>query len=235
MPLFLNSREPELREKMDRPDCELSTLRNTYEQFSTINRLLGGWNKIYQKWIRPSLLKEPDTASVLDIGCGGGDIIRTLSKMTKEDGLNVKFTGIDPDLRAIDFSREKNMDPYSDFFAKRSGELVQSNKQYSVVISNHLLHHLGEAELTNVCRDAEQLSSQLVIFSDIERSDIGYGCFRTIAPLLFKNSFIAEDGAISIRRSYRARELSEKLPSGWKVHNQFPFRLLAIHEKKSAK
>ncbi|CAN5408763.1 class I SAM-dependent methyltransferase [soil metagenome] len=231
MPLFLSNRETELREKMDERDCELITLRNTYEQFGTINKLLGGWDKIYRDWIRPVLLKESGLASILDIGCGGGDIIRALSKMTKEDGLDVSFTGIDPDLRAIDFSREKNLDPFSEFFALTSGELVDMQQKYTVVISNHLLHHLDDEDLKNICNDAVQLSAQLVIFSDIERSDIGYGCFRAIAPIIFKNSFIAEDGMISIRRSYRSDELREKLPPGWVVHTQFPFRLLAIHKK----
>lgn len=231
MPLFLSNREPQLREKMEEPDCELTTLRNTYEQFGTINKLLGGWDKIYQKWIRPVLLKESGSASILDIGCGGGDIIRALSKMTKKDEFEVSFTGIDPDLRAIDFSREYNLDPFSEYLACTSGELVEMQQNYSIVISNHLLHHLGDEDLKKVCNDAEQLCTKLVIFSDIERSDIGYGVFRTMAPILFKNSFIAEDGIISIRRSFRSDELQAKLPTGWKVHTQFPFRLLAIYQK----
>lgn len=231
MPLFLSNREPELREKMEDLDCELITLRNTYEQFGTINKILGGWDKIYRDRIRPVLLKEPEAASILDIGCGGGDIIRALSKMTKDDDFEVNFTGIDPDLRAIDFAREKNLDPFSEFIECTSAELVDMQQKFTIVISNHLLHHLGDEDLKNICRDSEQLSTQLVIFSDIERSDIGYGCFRAIAPMIFKNSFIAEDGIISIRRSYRSDELREKLPTGWVVQTQFPFRLLAIHEK----
>lgn len=227
MPLFLSQREPTLRERMDEPDCELSTLRNTYEQFESINKLLGGWSKIYRSWIRPALRKKNGEASILDIGCGGGDIIRSLTTMTRGDSLDVAFTGIDPDLRAIDFSREKNLDPYTNFFARSSGDLVETGQTFTVVISNHLLHHLDDQELLTVCRDAEKLATDLIIFSDIERSDIGYGCFRAVAPLFFKNSFIAEDGALSIRRSYRANELQEKLPNGWSVHNQFPFRLLA--------
>lgn len=231
MPLFLSEREPNLREQMDSPDCELSILRNTYEQFDTINKLLGGWSKIYRQWIYPALLAEPGPASVLDIGCGGGDIIRALSEMTKKDNLEIHFTGIDPDLRAIDFAREKNLDPYTDFYAKKSEMLVGDQEKFTVVISNHLLHHLGDDELKKIYSDAEQLSSSLVLFSDIERSDLGYGCFRAIAPLIFKKSFIAEDGIVSIRRSYRSEELRKKLPHDWVVHKQFPFRLLAIHHK----
>jgi len=231
MPLFLSDREPELREKMDEADCDLTTLRNTYEQFGIINRLLGGWNKIYKTRIRPVLKKDAGTPSVLDIGCGGGDIIRALTKMTKDDGLAVSFTGIDPDLRAINYSREMNLNPYSNFYAKTSGELVETNSRYTVVISNHLMHHLSNKDLLKICSDAEQLSTRLILFNDIERSDIGYGVFRFIAPLLFKDSFIAGDGALSIRRSYRADELKEKLPGGWTVHTQFPYRLLAINHK----
>jgi len=79
-------------------------------------------------------------------------------------------------------------------------------------------------------QDAEFLADRRVIFSDIERSFIGYSCFMTIAPLLFSRSFIVADGKRSIRRSFQKDELDPHLPDGWSVQRQFPFRLLAIYE-----
>jgi len=235
MPLFLTEREPGLREKMEDPNCDLTQLNNTYEQFTTVNRLLGGWSGIYKKLIHPALLRQPNNPTLLDIGCGGGDILRMLSSFANEDDLNLQCTGIDPDLRAIDFARQRNRDPLASYLQQSSSELSDRGESYTVVISNHLLHHLNSEELHNVCKDADDLATDLVIFSDIERSDIGYASFRLIAPIFFKNSFIAEDGALSIRKSYRAQELKEQLPDGWRVIRQFPYRLIAILDKRQLK
>lgn len=213
---------------MDDPDCDIDLLYATYEQFHTINRLIGGWRRIYKSHIRPALLKFPREASILDIGCGGGDILRLLYKFCQEDELKVQFTGIEPDVRAIVYTQKKHWPGSFTFLNSFSNDLVQQKQSYTVVISNHLIHHLTHDELRNICDDAQHLAQEKVIFSDIERSDVGYACFKTFAPLLFKNSFIVADGIRSIRRSYQKDELEPLLPDGWTVHKQFPFRLLAI-------
>lgn len=232
MPLFLRNRDADIQEFMDDPDCDLDMLYATYDQFETVNRLIGGWQRIYKNHIRPALLTAGDNASVLDIGCGGGDILRMLNSFSTNDGLNVHFTGIEPDHRAIEYIESQSWPDNFTFRKTNSSELADQKRTFTVVISNHLVHHLTKKELTNICRDAEMLADDLVIFSDIERSDIGYLCFRSIAPLLFHNSFIVADGIRSIRRSYRRNELQKLLPDGWHVKRQFPFRLLATFEER---
>lgn len=231
MPLFLQNRDAGLQEFMDDPDCNLEMLYATYSQFETVNRLIGGWKQIYKNNIRPALLTAGADASVLDIGCGGGDILRMLNTFCRNDNLDVHFTGIEPDRRAIKYIENQQWPGNFSFENANSHELAHQKRTFTVVISNHLIHHLTAKELDNICADAETLADELVIFSDIERSDIGYLSFRTIAPLLFRNSFIVADGIRSIRRSYRKDELQPLLPRGWNVNRQFPFRLLATFEE----
>ena len=234
MPLFLTDRNPDLTEWMDRPDCDRELLFNTYRQFSRINRLLSGWSSIYRDHIRPMIQQKNGTISILDIGCGGGDIIRLLDRLCKQDELQAEFTGIDPDTRSIEFLATQEWPENIQFLPVHSGDLVQQKRRFDMVISNHLIHHLTDASLKSVCRDAEQLADSKILFSDIQRSDLGYLSFRIIAPLLFRNSYIVRDGLISIKKSYRKKELQKKLPDGWRVQRKFPFRLLAIYDSFSS-
>ena len=231
MPLHLRKRDTDLKEYMDDPECDLQMLYATYDQFETVNRLIGGWRRIYKSEIRPALLAADSQASVLDIGCGGGDILRMLGTFCEEDSLDVQFTGIEPDNRAIEYVEKQTWPDYYSFLNATSHDLARQDSSFTVVISNHLIHHLTKPELDSICDDAELLADKLVIFSDIERSDIGYLFFGTLAPLFFRHSFIAADGIRSIRRSYRKNELQSLLPDGWRVNRQFPFRLLATFKR----
>ena len=231
MPKLLSERKPGLVEWMDRPDCDRELLFNTYHQFSRINRLLSGWKNIYQRYLRPVILENSGTASLLDIGCGGGDVLRLLNGFCRNDNFDVQFTGIDPDRRSIEYLSGLKWPNNITFEPLFSQQLVKRKQKFDIIISNHVIHHLNEKELTGLCADAEQLVNHLVVFSDIERSDIGYGLFSVVAPLLFRNSYIVQDGLISIKRSFRKEELQNMLPNSWSVQRHFPFRLLAIHQK----
>ena len=237
MPIFLKYRNPNLIEWMDREDCDKELLFNTYRQFERINKLLSGWNRIYKSYIRPSIVKSnsnpEQTFTILDIGCGGGDIIRYLNSLCIKDGFHVLFTGIDPDTRALEFSNRSSQPNTIQFFSERSDTLVKENRLFDIVISNHLIHHLSSSQLTKICNDASALAKTGVIFSDIERSDIGYAAFQIFAPPLFRNSYIVQDGLISIKKSYRKNELLSQLPDGWTVVRKFPFRLLALYSRES--
>lgn len=232
MPLFLKTRDERLTELMDEPDCNSQLLFNTYQQFTTINKLLSGWQRIYKTFISAILNDPQKTYSILDIGCGGGDVIRHLMKLTEKEGINVTFTGIDPDARAIQFSNKQDWPENVTFIQATASELAEKNETFDIVISNHLMHHLQSNSLLNLCKDAEKLARKRVIFNDIERSDIGYASFRLAATPFFHESFIVPDGLTSIKRSFRKDELQEILPDGWNVHRQFPFRLLAVYDAK---
>jgi 2-polyprenyl-3-methyl-5-hydroxy-6-metoxy-1,4-benzoquinol methylase len=232
MPQFLSKRNPGLVEWMDRPDCDRTLLFNTYQQFSRINRLLSGWKSIYKTYLRPVIAEKNGKASILDIGCGGGDVLRLLEIFCRKDGFDVRFTGIDPDQRSLEYLSDLEWPENVKFEPLFSHQLVKENRKYDIVISNHVMHHLLESELSKVCSDAEKLAGTLVLFSDIERSDMGYALFSTIAPLLFQNSYIVQDGLISIKRSFRKKELDDLLSDQWIVKRRFPFRLLAIYRNK---
>lgn len=233
MPLFLKDRNVDIREIMDDPNCDQETLYRTYDQFQTINKLLGRWKSIYKQWIKPEIQKLKGEATILDIGSGGGDVISLLHQFTRRDGFNIRYTGIDPDPRAIDYTNQKKWPDGIYFLSSTSSELVEENRTFDIVISNHLLHHLKPDELLTICNDASALSNQLILFNDIERSDVGYTFFSLLSPLLFQNSFISADGITSIKRSYTKKELKECLPNNWSVYKQFPYRLLAIHKKQN--
>ena len=215
---------------MDDPACDADKLRATYAQFATVNAALAGWRGIYERYLRPRLAQG---ATLLDIGCGGGDVLRRLAHWTRRDGLSVALTGADPDERALQYARAQANPPEMRFLQADAAALLARGERFDVVVSNHLLHHLRDAELLKLCRACTTLSRNLVLHSDIRRSDLAYLGYSLTRPL-FRNSFITEDGLLSIRRSFVPQELEHLLPPGWEVKTTFPYRNLVMFDRAQA-
>ncbi len=207
---------------MDDPHCDLEMLNETYRQFTKVNGLLSGWRRIYVRFIRPVL---KNGSSILDVGCGGGDLLIRLSKWAAEDGFQIQLTGIEPDQRAIDFLQTLQLPANVSFEPKTTSDLVKEGRRFDFVVSNHVLHHLTEADLRLFLSDSEQLASQHVLHNDIRRDDLAYIGFMPMW-LFFRRSFIVADGLRSIRRSYRSEELQQAVSGDWTVKEMPLFRNL---------
>ncbi|NNF03036.1 MAG: methyltransferase domain-containing protein [Rhodothermales bacterium] len=226
MPTFLlRRRAPALREHMDDPGCDRRMLDRTFAQFETLNRRIAGWNGIWRRHLRKALQRPG--SSLLDIGCGGGDVIRHLAELARRDGLDVRFTGIDPDPRAIEYATSRPPEVNIRYCNDGSESLVADGCVYDAVISNHVLHHLDGLEFARFLSDSRTLSRSVVVHNDIRRDDLAPLLFQP-ARLLFRESFIVPDGIRSIRRSYTANELRRAAGDEWIVRRLFPYRLLLM-------
>lgn len=235
MPLILSTRDTQSRERMDNPRCDQSRLFRTYAQFSRINALLSGWKQIYRTRIRPLISGMDRPARLLDIGFGGGDIPIRMAHWARRDNLPLQITAIETDERAMRYVHGIEAPPNVTFEHCASGELLARGARFDIVISNHLLHHLGEEAFRRLLDEARRLSTRRVIFNDLERSDLGYLLFNVFSRPLFRHSFITHDGLLSIRRSYTLGELQAVVPPGWNAERLFPFRLLLTYNHTPAR
>ena len=231
MPFFLKNRRTDLVELMDRDDCDQHKLENTYRQFYRINGILSQWRRIYTTQLRPLMQDRNREFTLLDIGFGGGDIPFSLAKWAQNDGLNLKITAIELDERALDFVSDLEPHPKIEFKHCSSTQLVLENRTFDFVISNHVLHHLDTDTFSKFLDEAISLAGKKVIFNDIERSDVGYVLFNLFSRLLFRNSFITQDGLTSVKRSFTFSELKHVIPEKWNTDRLFPFRLILSYTK----
>ncbi|MBA2592308.1 MAG: methyltransferase domain-containing protein [Gammaproteobacteria bacterium] len=229
MPLFLAKRASHLTEAMDGPDCDPALLERSYHQFRAVNGLLSRSRFVYKRFIRPLMSDRGRGYSLLDIGFGGGDIARGLARWAQRDGLDLCVTGIDIDPRAYTYVQRFPQSPKLSFRLADVTTLVARGERFDFVLSNHVLHHLDAPGLQAMLDAAQALGARVVVFNDIRRSALAYLGFWLLTAVAFRRSYIRQDGLISIRRSYTAKELRARVPAGWEVLRAMPFRLLLIH------
>lgn len=229
----LTYRDREIAERMDAPDCDLDALQRTYAQFRVVNTLVAGWQLTYRHHVRP-VLQRDRVNTLLDIGSGGGDVPRALARWARRDGYRLQVTAIDPDPRAHAWSVRQPNVPQVSFRRALSSDLVAEGCSFDLVTSNHLLHHLDDAQLQALLADSQLLARVRAVHSDIARSRWAYLLFSVTTWAFFPGSFIRADGLVSIRRSYTVEELREGVPPGWRVQQQPPWRTLVLHDPGTA-
>jgi len=227
--MSLAARAEHLSEQMDDPACSEQTLRRTYARLELVNLAVARWRFVYRRWVRPELIataRAGRSARFLDVGCGGGDVLRFLVRAARGDGFSAEGVGIDPDPRAIDAVKPA---PHVRYRQAHSRDLVRAGERFDVVVSNHVLHHLSGPELSGLLADSEQLGERISLHSDIARGRLAYAAFSVAAAPIAPGTFVRTDGLTSIRRSYTAAELADVVPAEWRVERPAPFRLLAVH------
>ena len=80
-------------------------LRDTLDKLEIINRFLGG-NSVTINGLKKILKNQPKnkTITIVDLGCGNGDILRDVAKFGRKNSYSFKLIGIDANPTAIGLS-----------------------------------------------------------------------------------------------------------------------------------
>jgi 2-polyprenyl-3-methyl-5-hydroxy-6-metoxy-1,4-benzoquinol methylase len=216
-------------ERMDDPECDEASLYRTLDQFRTVNRLFSR----YRTLLRKTVLRDMEPGRnyhLVDVGAGGCDIALWLLKEARSRGLHLRITALEPDPRIFRYVRDRIGEVPGLHLVQESGEHLAAHAPFDYVFANHVLHHLSGEEIHALLHQTSQAAKRGFVFSDLLRSRWSYLGF-SLAALPFRNSFIREDGLISIQRGFHAeelRKLTDPVPAH--VRTAFPGRINIISE-----
>jgi ubiquinone/menaquinone biosynthesis C-methylase UbiE len=228
----LADRATTLVELMDDPRCDPAVLDRTYRRFTVVNALVSGWRSTFRDEVLPALPTDR-RARVLDLGCGGGDLARSIARWARSAGRTIDVIGVDPDHRAIRAATRVDS-PGVTFRTASSRDLVDAHEQFDAVVSNHVLHHLSDDDRERFLAESAALVGEhgRVVHSDIRRSPSAYRSYAGASWLVSAGTFVRVDGLRSIRRSYTVDELRSVVPVGWDVRPRAPHRLVAVWDAR---
>ncbi len=148
-----------------------------------------------------------DPTSILDVGCGSGYFTHQLAQQYKTS----EVIGNDTHPQAIAYAQKYFREENLLFQHLEQPELNEKAQSFDVVTATLVCHHLNNNILIDFLKRAQKVSRQAIILNDLHRSWIAWIYFKLRAPFHFKSRLILNDGAISIKRSFKKRDWTKLL------------------------
>ena len=215
-------------EIMDDFDYQGEILHDSLDKLAKINRWLGG-NKVTIDGLKKLLKNHPksEPLTIVDLGCGSGDILRQIAAYGKQQDYDFELVGIDANVHTVEYARQlsldfnnidyKAIDIFSDEF---------KNLDYDIVITTLFLHHFKENELISFLEPVLKKAKKGIVVNDLHRHKMAYYLFKLLSTTI-KNRTIVEDGLTSVLRGFKKDELikiSEDIGAHYEINWKWAFR-----------
>jgi 2-polyprenyl-3-methyl-5-hydroxy-6-metoxy-1,4-benzoquinol methylase len=224
-------------EIMDDFALEGDALKLALDKIAQINQLLGG-NRLTLRGVAKLLKNESNLnlVTIVDVGCGNGDMLRKLANFGFQNNLNLELIGVDANPftvnYAIDLSRNYPNIKYrcEDIFNQSFNEL-----KVDIVLCTLTLHHFNNDEIIQLLTLFNKNSKLGFVVNDLHRNSVAYRLFQALCFVFRMNKMSRDDGLTSILRGFKKEELiafSENLRfKKYSIQWKWAFRYQWIVEK----
>ncbi|WGD35871.1 methyltransferase domain-containing protein [Olleya sp. YS] len=225
----------EEEEIMDDLDYNGLILHDALDKLAKINQWLGG-NSVTINGLKKALKNhtKSEPITIIDLGCGGGDILREVSTFGKKNNYKFNLIGIDANPHTVNYAIQlsQNYDNIEfkaiDIFSEAFDAL-----EYDLILTTLFLHHFKENELVTFLKPVLEKAKLGIVVNDLHRHKLAYYLFKLLCTTI-KNKTIVEDGLTSVLRGFKREELkdiSEKINANYQIQWKWAFRFQWILKK----
>jgi ubiquinone/menaquinone biosynthesis C-methylase UbiE len=218
-------------EHLDKGDYTPEEYEGCLVELRRVNRLLGD-----ARALRNSLLARIEREglknfSVVDVGAGSGELLREAARWAAKRERDALLIGVELNERSANSILEESQD-FAAIRAVRGDalHLPFGDECFDYAVCSLFTHHFKDEQVVAVLRELSRVSRRGIFVIDLHRHPLAYYLYTTLGRLFFYNRLIREDGALSIRRGFRARELTRLAEQAHladiHVERRFPFRLV---------
>ncbi|WP_026309037.1 methyltransferase domain-containing protein [Spirosoma spitsbergense] len=208
--MSLNTTQRTSREEiMDDFSMEGTELKEALDKIAEINQWLGG-NKITLDGIKALLKNQPKDKpiSILDIGCGNGDMCRAIADFARQENRTISVLGIDANQYTISYAEACSKE-YPSITYRVQDVFSEAFKavQYDIAVCTLTLHHFSDEAILALMKLLSEQAKLGVVINDLQRSAIPYRLFQLICFVFGLNRMSREDGLTSILRGFKRADL----------------------------
>lgn len=199
-----------LPEIMDEPDIPREDIRIALQEIEAINTRLGGYSVVTDVLEQLDINESPLT--VLDVGCGGGDMLRKISDWAKKKNKKIQLTGIDLNPDIIEFAEERSVG-YNNISYKTLNVFDEAlmNEPVDITTASLFCHHFEKKALVQILKKMEALSKKTVIVNDLHRHWFAYYAIAVLTFFFAKARLVRYDARLSVARAFTRQDWEETL------------------------
>ena len=214
------------QEVMEDPALPRADLDHALQELRRMNRLFGGI-RMSTREIRETV-EGQSAFSLLDVGCGDGEIPRQMALWARAQGVGFEGLGIDLTPASVELARALTPKTLPLAFKEVNLFDLEDSKGWDVVHTSLVMHHLGDDEIVRALRKMLRLCRLAVVVNDLHRSPLAWAGAKLGARLVTDSHVVRADAPHSVRRAFARGELealakkagATKIKIAWK----FPFR-----------
>ncbi|MBB6431664.1 methyltransferase domain-containing protein [Algisphaera agarilytica] len=225
-------------EVMDDPELDPALHEAALRGLGRINRVSRSAAMLWPSIEKAAARNSGRVLRVLDLACGGGDVLIQLARGAKRKGLRVAFAGADVSPVALDFAAEQ---------ARQAGLEIDwipidvfeqpLPDSFDLTMNSLFMHHLT-AEQAVAVFGKMKAASPTVLINDLRRGPVAYAITVAGTRLLSRSPVVHVDGPRSVRAAWTPKELLALAHAaglqGATVQHRFPWRMLLKWNASSA-
>jgi len=198
-------------EIMDDLACDGEVVFQTLRELDVINQWLGG-NAVTIEALKNSwkILPKEKIITIVDLGCGSGEMLRIISKLAERENRKVKLIGFDANPHIVDYARN-----HSKGFSNISFDTTNvfskdfEGQKFDFVLATLFMHHFNENELIDLFTTLKNQTRSAIIINDIHRHPLAYYSIKLLTQLFSRSAMVRFDAPLSVLRAFKKHELSE--------------------------
>lgn len=218
-------------ERIDTGDYTPDEYARFLHEIAFINRYLGDRRALRKTLLREIKTKNIREFSVLDVGCGSGELLRYVAEFARSSGRTARLTGID--LNEISASITSSVSHNFPEISSVSGDAFKlpfADGEFDYAISSLFFHHLADDQIPLVLNEMSRVASRGIFVIDLHRHPMAYVLYKLFCVVFRISPLVRHDGSLSILRGFSPAELDDLLKASKlrlkKIERTAPYRIV---------
>jgi SAM-dependent methyltransferase len=199
-------------EWLDRADLNPGDLASVLRDLARFNGAMLGHLPVLS-WLRRAIAAVPNgpPLSLVDVGCGYGDLLRSVRGWARRRGLAIALRGIDLNPRTIGIARAATDACDRIDFETADVFRFRPTAPVDLIVSSLLAHHLTDRAIVELLRWMEGTARRGWLVCDLQRHKLPYHVIGLAGKLSKLHPLVFDDGQISVTRALARPEWEERL------------------------